>query len=535
MKRIISLIICLALFTVPFAITATAEDDKITVNFSVYEQVNNKYLLWEPQYQTDVGATVLTVLADSGLEYKESAGYVTEIDGFAQSGYGANSGWTFTVNGDRPSVSAANYILNDGDRINWVYVTEFEVSTTVSDTATPTNQSQSSANESVSNTVVGAVTDNTSASVSGSVAESTTATTAKATKNNTVAKAESTLSTTVPITDYVSPSLKFLKSNNTSYTPLVLSLYKQAISNDIKEKLVEEAAKDSLETTEVERLIINLSAIGMSPKNVDGVDLQEALLNSTSVMKSGLNGAIFGLYAYEHCEISEEDAYENTSDDFVTMLLQNQNEDGGFSLTYGEESDVDITAGVLSALAPYKAKSSASAAVDKAILWLLNVQNKDGSFNNSYGEASCESTAQALIALKTLGISIDDERFVKEQNVYDALLGFFGKNGFAHTVGGEDNALATEQALLAIYAYNNSVNPYTETVSTHIDELNFRPFFGIALAVIVIAAVALIILKKKGILSAALSENEAARQAEQEIIEQREREKAAKKRRKGKK
>ncbi len=46
--------------------------------------------------------------------------YVTAIEGLAAEG---SSGWTYTVNGETPSVGADSYSLKDGDNVLWSYTT----------------------------------------------------------------------------------------------------------------------------------------------------------------------------------------------------------------------------------------------------------------------------------------------------------------------------------------------------------------------------------------------------------------------------
>jgi hypothetical protein len=44
--------------------------------------------------------------------------FVHTINGYAPSG---SSGWLYAVNGTTPSVSAADYVLRPGDRVQWFY------------------------------------------------------------------------------------------------------------------------------------------------------------------------------------------------------------------------------------------------------------------------------------------------------------------------------------------------------------------------------------------------------------------------------
>ena len=52
-------------------------------------------------------------------------GYISSIGGLAPADCGPMSGWTFTVNGEYPSVGCDQIILQDGDLVEFVYVCEW--------------------------------------------------------------------------------------------------------------------------------------------------------------------------------------------------------------------------------------------------------------------------------------------------------------------------------------------------------------------------------------------------------------------------
>lgn len=72
------------------------------------------------------GATVYDALAAAGVSVttkNTSMGlYVVGINGLNEKDYGGASGWTYYVNGGFPLVSAADYVLSNGDTVDWVYV-----------------------------------------------------------------------------------------------------------------------------------------------------------------------------------------------------------------------------------------------------------------------------------------------------------------------------------------------------------------------------------------------------------------------------
>ena len=69
------------------------------------------------------GSTVLDVLEASGVPFESSDGsygaYVTSIDGKAAEG---SSGWTYSVNGEEPTVGCGEYKVADGDVVVWEFV-----------------------------------------------------------------------------------------------------------------------------------------------------------------------------------------------------------------------------------------------------------------------------------------------------------------------------------------------------------------------------------------------------------------------------
>ncbi len=74
------------------------------------------------------GESVLELLEESAKKAKitviENGGYVSAIDGIAEFDYGELSGWVYFVNGSMPSVGCGEYILSDGDFVEWHYTVD---------------------------------------------------------------------------------------------------------------------------------------------------------------------------------------------------------------------------------------------------------------------------------------------------------------------------------------------------------------------------------------------------------------------------
>ena len=122
----------------------------------------------------------------------------------------------------------------------------------------------------------------------------------------------------------------------------------------------------------------------------------------------------------------------------LAKLLARQQSDGRFSYTkwskymkchrldiYPEQfACVLLTAKSVQALAPYMDRPEVSAAVSKALTYLSEQQLPSGGFLR-YGE-DVEEDAVVLEMMQALGISPDDERFVKNGNtVPDGMMGWY--------------------------------------------------------------------------------------------------------------
>ncbi|NCC67915.1 MAG: DUF4430 domain-containing protein, partial [Clostridia bacterium] len=215
----------------------------------------------------------------------------------------------------------------------------------------------------------------------------------------------------------------------------------------------------STKYTEYSRVILALTIIGKAADNVGTYDLTTYLADFENVVRQGLNGSIWALLAldsgnYDIPENSEVNV-QATREMYIDEVLSNQLTSGGFSLTGQAPADVDITAMALCALSQYQSRSDVSSAVEKAIAYLSEKQGESGDYSSC-----CESTAQVIIALCSLGISADDSRFVKNGcTLTDGLTCYYAGNGqFRHISDGNVNQMATEQALLALAALKRAEN-----------------------------------------------------------------------------
>lgn len=244
--------------------------------------------------------------------------------------------------------------------------------------------------------------------------------------------------------------------------------YYANVVSEIKEK---NGNLSNVKYTEYSRLILALTASGRDVTDVGGYNLLEKLGDFNSVVKQGINGAIFALIALDSgnysIPIASGAAVQTTREILVDHILSkevttDQGGKGGFSLT-GDAPDPDITGMALQALAKYRDQPKVKAAIDRSLAVLNELQLADGGYETGGAENS-ESISQVIVAKSALGAD-------SAGNV-SALMKYYNPDGsFRHVLSGEANQMATEQAFYALVAYDrflkgkNSLYNMTDTVS----------------------------------------------------------------------
>ena len=217
--------------------------------------------------------------------------------------------------------------------------------------------------------------------------------------------------------------------------------------------------------TEYSRVILALTAIGRDPSKVAGYNLLMPLGDFEKTIWQGMNGPIWALIALDsgNYDIPKNPAAKTqaTRQLYIDEIVTNQKKDGGWSLTDTGDSDVDITAMALQALAKYQDQKAVKSATDKALDYLSDVQDSNGGYA-SWGTTNVESVAQVVVALCELGIDLGDSRFVKNgHTLTENLLSFRQSNGgFYHVLDGSDgnNQMSAEQGFYALVAINRAEN-----------------------------------------------------------------------------
>lgn len=248
---------------------------------------------------------------------------------------------------------------------------------------------------------------------------------------------------------------------------------------------------DRTKATEWQRIGLAVLSAGGDPVSIgedqegNPVDLvEDGSYNRGKVMSlgtQGTNGLIFGLLLMDSMRYDIPADAADTREGLLEKILSSQIKDGGFNLTSMDpQSDVDMTAMALQALAPYYNSEktyryvqqgtkqdqvkSVRQVVDEALQFLSSSQQESGGFT-SWGSENSESCSQVLIALTSLGIDPgNDQRFIKNGNtVIDGLMQYhMEEGGFIHSKEYDEenpnadpdksNTMASDQALCALTA-----------------------------------------------------------------------------------
>ncbi|MEA4823435.1 MAG: S-layer homology domain-containing protein [Clostridiaceae bacterium] len=234
------------------------------------------------------------------------------------------------------------------------------------------------------------------------------------------------------------------------------SAQKKAYTQSVESALKNTNGVLSRKNTDYARVIIGLTAAGCDASDFQGYDLTLPLADYDATVRQGLNGPVWALIALDCGEYgipaSEKTAKQATRELYIEYILGRELTKGGFAIS-GDNPDPDMTAMCVTALSRYAYRADVSATLTRAVKQLSSLQRDDGGFA-SYGVANAESNAQVIIALTSMGISVDDPRFVKNDcSPLDALLSYQLADGsFSHTAGGSANGIAAMQAFLALAA-----------------------------------------------------------------------------------
>lgn len=217
--------------------------------------------------------------------------------------------------------------------------------------------------------------------------------------------------------------------------------------------------------TDYDRVILALTSIGVDVTDFNGIDLTAPLANLDDITAQGVSGSIYALlaldshtYAVPKLKAGAAGA-QTTRPALVDAILTEQLASGGWNWGWGAtQPDPDLTSMALTALAPYAGTTAVDDAVSAALGALSLIQNATGGLLSEWSPVpASESSAQALVALNSQGIALDDPRFVKTGvGLYDSLTSFLidagsGTQAFVNNLGDPaPDGMATEQGLYAL-------------------------------------------------------------------------------------
>lgn len=232
-------------------------------------------------------------------------------------------------------------------------------------------------------------------------------------------------------------------------------------------------SEERLYATDYARTIIGLTSAGWDVTDVNGENLLEHLSDLDFATQSGVNAAAYTLIAYdshdydipelESGDTNKKSSKQTTRQALVSYLLdaeitdEDGNKSGGWNYdTASKEADVDMSAMVLQALAPYYDSSSdVKAACDRTLERLSGIQKESGAFE-SWGSENASSTAEVIVALTALGVDVDgDQRFKKNGNSVIDGMNSLAAEGGGYRYGDDPapNSYATKQGYYGMAAY----------------------------------------------------------------------------------
>ena len=273
------------------------------------------------------------------------------------------------------------------------------------------------------------------------------------------------------------------------------SAYRKALERYVTRMYREQGGLDRLRATEWQRTALTALALGADPtafgrdKNGRSVNLLADGVYQFTAAKSlgtqGLNGWIFGLIALDSARFAVPEDAVYTRAAILQALVAAQEPEGGFGLTVGN-SDVDLTAMTLQALAPYQNSTvtytgtsgesvTIREVVRRALAWLSDQQTAEGDFI-SWDAANLESTAQVIIALCSLGVDpATDARFVKNGiSAVDGLMRYRLDDGTFRHILTDGSDVMPEDVKMQVTALNEALTDVAVATPEEVQALYTR-------------------------------------------------------------
>ncbi|PGT17787.1 DUF4430 domain-containing protein [Bacillus cereus] len=427
-----------------------------TAKLAIIGESQKGIMLCPKEAQIEDGETALSllqkVMGDKVTSETMSFGtYVKGIDGLMA---GDTSGWMYDVNDKSAQVGADSYKLESGDVVVFRFVSDWS------------NMSQETLQQTLDKfgtckTVEEPKTDDPKPEEPKQENIQVPA----AQVNEAISKTSEKMLQDGIESDWVALGL----SRSGKNVPIEAKLnYVKAVTEKVEKRI------NRFSATDLARTIIMMNAMNADPKKVGEHNLVQKLYESDKV--NSVTGYAFALLAFDtkKYEIPVESKWNRVA--LVESLLQSQHTDGGWTYDSASSkesaSSVDVTAMVLSALAPYQDRPDVKPAVQKAVAYLYKEQLENGGFSAD-GQENSNSTAQAIIGL-SLVKDVDQNRLHKAvQN----LLSYQLPNGEFKWLPSDQNGsgMATEQALLALIQFKEPGKSIYDWSNVSVPEIDTKP------------------------------------------------------------
>ncbi len=237
---------------------------------------------------------------------------------------------------------------------------------------------------------------------------------------------------------------------------------KSASSSDVTKYIVHSSELETNDIIDIEYAVLNTTFCGYDATDLYGTNLVREIYEYDGFQNEGIKVLVYALLSLDSNGYKIGDIASVSRDELCEYILNRQNDDGGFCEKENMQSDVISTALAVTALSGYKNDAEISRAISKAITYLSAVQQADAGFIINENE-SLEACADVIVALYSLGLSANDERFVKnDYTLIDELLNYTNADGgFCLFEGELSSAQATESAVLALNSIKKASSVYT--------------------------------------------------------------------------
>lgn len=286
----------------------------------------------------------------------------------------------------------------------------------------------------------------------------------------------------------------WLKRNQEgTYSFLALGAAGKEIDNRRYETLINSIAKADPNEADFYDLIVwalNATFCGVSAENVRGTNLIELIANNQNAAEHSAETLALALLAYDSNQYQVASTAPLSRETVIDLLVGLQAENGSFPAQL-QDSMLISTSLALTALSSYSDVVRIKNTLNQGLEYLR------AEYENFSGDRiSCQAFSQIIISLNSLGVNVNDSRFMKgKRTIDDLFLEFLGDDGGFKQYRSDksSNVNATESAVIALVSIKYFSNPYrlrqtlnnvsssSPDVSPPISDSVFTPVFWIVI------------------------------------------------------